>query len=121
FTENIGNLKLIDVGFEQRPALTPEQASDDIRNFGAIIIETLDKSGISDPQLRRIAERCGDADRRYRDISDLRMAVENRHGNKLYIIIIIFLAIMVAILAWLSSPYRPAAPDMKTIEISDKR
>lgn len=121
FTENIGNLKLIDVGFEQRPALTPEQASDDIRNYGTIILETLDKSGINDPQLRKVAERCVDADRRYRDINDLRMAVENRHGNRLYIIIIAFLAIMVALLAWLSSPYKPTAPDMRTIEISDKR
>lgn len=122
FTENIGNLKLIDVGFEQRPALTPEQASDDIRNFGVIVLETLNKSGINDPHLRRIAERCADADsrRRYRDTHDLRLAVENRHGNRLYIITIIFLVIMVAVLAWLSSPYKPTAPSMTEIENADK-
>jgi len=123
FTENIGNLKLIDVGFEQRPALTPEQASDDIRNFGVIILETLDKSGINDPHLRRIAERCADADshRRYRDTHDLRMAIDNRHSNRLYIIVIVFLVIMVAVLAWLSSPYKPAAPTMQEIENADKQ
>lgn len=122
FTENIGNLKLIDVGFEQKPALTPEQASDDIRNFGVIVLETLNKSGINDPHLRRIAERCADADsrRRYRDTHDLRMAVENRHGNRLYIIVIVFLVIMVAVLAWLSSPYKPATPSMAEIENADK-
>lgn len=122
FTENIGNLKLIDVGFEQRPALTPEQASDDIRNFGVIVLETLHKSGINDPQLHRIAEKCADADsrRRYRDTHELRMAVENRHGNRLYIITIVFLVIMIAVLAWLSSPYKPATPSLETIENADK-
>lgn len=109
FTENIGNLKLIDVGFEQRPALTPEQASDDIRNFGIIVLETLKKSGISDPQLQKIAERAADANanRRYRGIHELRMALDNRGNNRFYIVVIIFLIIMVAVLAWLSSPYRP--------------
>lgn len=121
FTENIGNLKLIDVGFEQRPALTPEQASDDIRNFGNIILETLNNSGINDPALRRVAERCADADsrRRYRDIHDLRLAIDNRHGNRLYIIIITFLIIMIGILAWLSSPYKPTIPEMQRIENAD--
>ncbi len=123
FTENIGNLKLIDVGFEQRPALTPEQASDDIRNFGIIVLETLNKSGINDPQLRKIAEKCADADRRhrYRDIHDLRLAIENRRSNHLYIAIIAFLTVMIAILIWLSSPYKPAIPEMQEIETSDQR
>ncbi len=122
FTENVGNLKMIDVGFEQRPALTPEQVSDDIRNFGAIVLVTLDKSGINDPQLRRIAERCIDTKSRrsFRNIHDLRLAVENRHSNRLYVIIIVFLVIMVALLAWLSSPYRPAVPAMEQIETSDR-
>lgn len=122
FTENIGNLKLIDVGFEQRPALTPEQASDDIHNFGIIILETLNRSGISDPQLRKIAERCADADsrRRFKDIHALKSALENRRENRLYILVISFLIVMVAVLAWLSSPYRPEAPTMEQIENADK-
>lgn len=112
FTENIGNLKLIDVGFEQQPALTPEQASDDIHSFGIIILETLNRSGINDAHLRRIAERAADADshRRFRDIHALKAAIENRRENRLYIIIIAFLLIMVGILAWLSSPYKPTLP-----------
>lgn len=121
FTENIGNLKLIDVGFDQKPALTPEQAVDDIRNFGNIILETLDQSGINDPQLRRIAEKATDVHsrRQYSNIHELRMALENRRSNRLYIIIIIFLVIMVAVLAWLSSPYKPATPTMQEIENAD--
>lgn len=122
FTENIGNLKLIDVGFEQRPALTPEQASDDIHNFGIIILETLNRSGINDPQLRHIAERCAEAEprRRFRDIQSLKAAIENRRENRLYILVIAFLIIMVTVLAWLSSSYRPDIPTMNLIENSDK-
>lgn len=122
FTENIGNLKLIDVGFEQRPALTPEQAADDIHNFGIIILETLNRSGISDPQLRHIAERCADADtrRRFKDIQALKSAINNRRDNRLYILIICFLTAMVAVLAWLSSPYSPEKPSMEQIENADK-
>ena len=112
FTENIGNLKLIDVGFEQRPSLTPAEAADDIRDYGRIILETLDRSGIHDPHLRHVAERCVDRNpsRRIRDVHHLRMALENRRSNRLYLIIIIFLIVMVALLAWLQSPYRPAFP-----------
>lgn len=123
FTENIGNLKLIDVGFEQQSALTPEQASDDIHNFGIIMLETLNRSGISNPQLRRIAERAADADsrRRFRDIQALKAAIENRRENRLYIIIIAFLLIMVGILAWLSSPYKPAIPESDTSAAIEKQ
>ncbi|MDE6703996.1 MAG: protein kinase [Muribaculaceae bacterium] len=123
FTENIGNLKLIDVGFEQRPALTPEQATDDIRNFGNIVLETLDKSGINEPMLRKVAERCADTDnrRRYHTIHDVRLALENRHSNRLYIAIIAFLIIMIGLLAWLSSPYKPAIPTMNEIENADTK
>ena len=112
FTENIGNLKLIDVGFEQRPALTPSQAGDDIVSYGRIILEVLKKTGYHDPQLESVANRCIDADsrRRYRDAHALRAALEGHRSNRLYIIIIAFLVVMVAILAWLSSPYAPAFP-----------
>ncbi len=104
FTENIGNLKLIDVGFEQRAALTPCDTADDIFNYGLVIKQVLDTTGIEDATLRRVAERCLDRDqrRRYRSIHDLRLALANRSSNRLYICIIAFLSIMVAILVWLS-------------------
>ena len=113
FTENIGNLKLIDVGFEQRPALTPVDTSQDIYNYGAVILEVLNATGYKDTTLRHVAERCTDPDprRRYRDVTQLHMALANKHQNRIYIIIIAFLAIMVAILALLSSPFAPKKPD----------
>ena len=42
FTENIGNLKLIDVGFDQKSHITPADASQDIYNYGKVLMEALD-------------------------------------------------------------------------------
>ena len=112
FTENIGNLKLIDVGFEQKPALTPHDTAEDIFNYGTIVLEALESSGVNDPVFRRVAERCIAADprRRFKDVDSLQLALDNRKSKYLYITIIIFLTIMVAVLAWFSSPYAPEPP-----------
>lgn len=109
FTENIGNLKLIDVGFDQKSALSPDATDEDIYNYGCIIKEVLERTGINDSTLRTVAERCTAKDRRrrYHDIQELKLALANRHSNRLYIITIAFLALMVIILVWLQSPYRP--------------
>ncbi len=110
FTENIGNLKLIDVGFEQRKALTPADTSDDIYNYGLVLKEVLDATEHEDPVLRKVAERSLDPDpsRRYRDTQQLRFALAGRRSNRLYLSIIIFLTIMVLLLLWLASPWGPA-------------
>jgi hypothetical protein len=109
FTENIGNLKLIDVGFDQKSALSSDATDEDIYNYGCILKEVLERTGNNDSTLRAVAERCTHHDkrRRYHDIQELKLALANRHSNRLYIITIAFLALMVIILAWLSSPYRP--------------
>ena len=62
FTENIGNLKLIDVGYEQRPRLSHQSVADDIYNYGLVLTEALDAAKSTDPVLRRVARRCSDAD-----------------------------------------------------------
>lgn len=105
FTENIGNLKLIDVGFDQREHLTAADASDDIYNFGKVLEEVLDALPERNSLLRKVAARCTDPDsrRRYRDIQELKLAIENRSSNRLYITIIVFLLVMVALLVWLNS------------------
>lgn len=103
FTENIGNLKLIDVGFEQREALSRADACDDIRAYGEVVLETLDASGIDDPALRAVAERCVRTDRRHiADVQELKLALAGAgRSNRLYIMIIAFLVVMVAVLGWL--------------------
>lgn len=103
FTENIGNLKLIDVGFDQLDHLSHADTWRDIRSFGEVLNETLDALPTRHPHLRKVAERCmsDDPSRRYRDIQDLKMAIANRSNNRLYIVIIVFLALMTALLGWL--------------------
>ena len=109
FTENIGNLKLIDVGFDQKEQLTPADAEEDIYSFGLVLTALLDALPDSPPYLRKIAEKCTAANPadRYHSIHALRMALAHRSDNKLYIAIIAFLAIMVAILIWFNSPWAP--------------
>lgn len=101
FTETGQNLKLIDVGFDQKSKLKPSLVSEDIYNYGMIVREALDKSGIQDPNLRSIANRCLDPNprKRYLSVESLRLAVEGRSSAKVYILVIGFLVIMLAILA----------------------
>jgi serine/threonine protein kinase len=103
FTENIRNLKVIDVGFDQRESLSPADASEDIRNFGLVLKEVLEATGDHSPRLHRVVERClaGPHGHPFRDVQDLRMALAGDSNNRLYIVIISFLAIMTIILSWL--------------------
>lgn len=109
FTENICNLKLIDVGFEQRPSLSHQSTSDDMYNYGQVLTQALDAADFDDPTLRRIARRCTDPDpkKRYRDLQQLHLALENRGYSRIYLIVIAFLVLMVLLLIWLKSPYAP--------------
>lgn len=110
FTEGIGNLKLIDVGFEQRPSLSHQSTADDIYNYGKVLEEALSASDNMDATLERVVRKCTDPDprRRFRDMQQVHLALENRRSSFIYIIIIAFLAVMVIILLWLQSPFAPA-------------
>jgi serine/threonine protein kinase len=103
FTENVGNLKLIDVGFDQYDHLTHDDTSRDIYDFGVVLNEVLSHLPEKNPQLQRVASRCVNPDprRRYHDIQDLKMALTNRSNQRLYFIIITFLVVMIALLGWL--------------------
>lgn len=109
FTENVGNLKLIDVGFEQRPSLSRRELSDDIYHYGLVLTEALDACDEDYPELRRVARRCTDSNpaARYRDLEQLHMALEGRSQKRFYLMIAIFLGIMFLLVAWLLSPWRP--------------
>lgn len=100
FTENIGNLKLIDVGFDQHESLTPAAAAEDIDNYGRILAEVLDHlPGTPEHnRLRRVARRCCNPARRYRDIQALRLALDGRDNTRLLWTTIIFLIIMIGLL-----------------------
>lgn len=112
FTDKVENLKLIDVGFDQHSSLTPAQAAEDIMAYGRVLNEALDAVPASTPgykRLRNIARHCDTTNpaMRYSDLSALHLAIENRHSQRLYVWIIAFLAVMVILLAWLSSPWAP--------------
>lgn len=114
FTENVGNLKLIDVGFEQRPNLTPRDASDDIAAYGRVLLEAIKACQEPvDPRLRRVAERCihnSGSRRPLRDIASLQLALRDRKFDRIYLVIIAFLIIMVVMLIWFNSAWRPTVP-----------
>lgn len=109
FTENIGNLKLIDVGFEQRPSLSRRDIADDIYNYGVCLSEALDAADCNDPVLRRVARRCCDPNpkRRYHDLEQLHLALGGRGLQRFYIVVVAFISIMLLLIAWLLSPWRP--------------
>lgn len=110
FTENIGNLKLIDVGFEQRPSLSHLSTADDIYNYGKVLREVLEVTNSTDATLRYVARKCTDPDpkRRFTSLQQVHLALENRKTRFIYLIIIAFLVVMVLLLLWLKSPYAPA-------------
>ncbi|MDE6783738.1 MAG: hypothetical protein K2J17_08465, partial [Paramuribaculum sp.] len=101
FTENIGNLKLIDVGFDQAQQLSPAAAAEDIQAFGRVLSESLAATPEPPAYLHRIADRCTSG-RPYASVHQLRMALARRSAPYLYIAIIAFLLLMFAILAWLT-------------------
>lgn len=111
FTENIENLKLIDVGFDQKEHLEPTDAAEDIYNYGLVLKEVLDSVDENYPNLRKIADRCTDSNpsHRYHDVQELHLALERRSGNYLYLLIISFLVLMVLFLTWMiiSEPAKP--------------
>ncbi|MDE6459810.1 MAG: protein kinase [Paramuribaculum sp.] len=111
FTENIGNLKLIDVGFDQKEHLSPADAEDDIMNFGKVLTAVLEEVPDAPAYLRRIAAKCTESNskKRYRSIHELRLDLAHRSNNTVYIAIIIFLIVMIGLLVWLTSYGVPQA------------
>ena len=99
FTENVGNLKLIDVGFDQKSRLSHQDTNDDLVNYGRIMQQVLERTGRHDPRLARVADRAAQGG--YRDVQGLRMALDGRSQQKFYVMVICFLVVLVAVLSWL--------------------
>lgn len=114
FTENVENLKLIDVGFDQRECLTPAETTDDIYSYGKVLDEVIRNAPAEsvDGVLKKVAEKCcqADARQRYGSIYKLRMALAHRNDKNVFLIILLFLLLMIAVLGWLSSKFAPVAP-----------
>lgn len=102
FTEYNENLKLVNVGYDQTGSLTEQDTRADIESYGKVLNEVLDRLPTSLPKLRRIARKCEDKDHGYRTVADLQLDMERRSSGQLYIFICIFIALMAALLVWLS-------------------
>ncbi len=117
FTENIGNLKLIDVGFDQKSRLSHGDTSRDIYDYGVTLTEALNACSDEFPQLRRVAKKCTNPDpaKRYRTAQDIHLAIENRQSHNLMIWLAAFLVAMIAIL-WITSHYHHKSDTQDTVE-----
>ncbi len=104
FTEYNENLKLINVGYDQREELSAQDTAEDIRQYGLVLGEVLDNLPTSLPKLRRVSRIASAADpiRRYRSIADMRLAIERRSSVLIYVCIIIFIALMTTLLCYLA-------------------
>lgn len=98
FTEKIRNLKLIDVGFDQKNVLSPADVQTDIHDFGLVLLQALDACPEEFPHLRAVAQRCI-GPKPYRSVQQLQLALHGGSTSRLYIVIITILTIMVAILS----------------------
>lgn len=102
FTEYNENLKLVNVGYDQTGSLSEQDTRADIQSYGRVINEVLDNLPASLPKLRKIARICEDPEHGYRTVADLQLAMERRSSAQLYVLICVFIALMAALLVWLS-------------------
>lgn len=102
FTEYNENLKLANVGYDQADTLSEQDTRVDIESYGKVINEVLDNLPASLSHLRKIAKKCEDPDSSYRTVADLQLAMERRSSSQLYVFLCVFIAVMAALLMWLS-------------------
>ena len=103
FTEFNENLKLINVGYDQRNELTPLDTMEDMFAYGTILNEVLDHTPERMPRLRRIARRCTAPDpiRRYRNFDDVRLSMQ-RGSSALFIVVVVSVIVFLGIIVcWL--------------------
>ena len=84
FTQDIGNLKLIDVGFDQRESLSRSDTDSDLRAYGEIMTEVLERTGRKDSHIASIARRA--AAGKFHDVPQLEMAIGGNSGLRLAIV-----------------------------------
>ena len=102
FTEYNENLKLTNVGFDQKDELSEQDTRADIESYGKIVNEVLDHLPANLPKLRKIAGRCVSEEHSYRTVADLQLDMERRSSSQLYIILCAFIVLMAFILIWLT-------------------
>ncbi|MBD5200931.1 MAG: protein kinase [Bacteroidales bacterium] len=102
FTEYNENLKLINVGYDQTDSLSEQDTQEDIESYGRVLLEVLDHLPAKLPRLRKVADKCVDPAHPFRSIPQVELAIEKRSANQIYVILCIFIAIMAALIIWLT-------------------
>ena len=102
FTEKGENIKLIDIGYDQSYALSEQDSADDIRAYGEILAKTLDSLPTDLPKLRKIADKCRMEKSPFRTFADIKLAIEKRSANQIYIFLCIVIIILVMLLIFLT-------------------
>ena len=103
FTEYQENLKLIDVGYDNSHSLSPQDTRKDIESYGKVLTEVLDHLPAQLPKLRRVANKCLDHEHGYKTITDVQLAIERRNSAQIYGFLCIIIALLAAILIWLTA------------------
>lgn len=101
FTEYNENLKLINVGYDQKQQLSEQDTREDIRSYGRVLDEVLDNLPASLPRLRRIARKCADDAHPYRGITEIQLDIEKRSASQIYMFLIAVIVVMMALLVFL--------------------
>lgn len=100
FTEYHENLKLLNVGYDHASSLSAQDTSTDLAAYGSILEEVLDHLPTKMPRLKKIARQAKEG--KYKSVADLQLAIERRSSAQIYIFISLFIAVLLAILAWMT-------------------
>ncbi len=98
FTEYNENLKLINVGYDHRDRLDPQDTKQDIIEYGRLLNEVLDKLPEQLPKLRRVAKRAADPEGTINNVHDLKLALIERSNTSTLWVVLGFIIMMLGVL-----------------------
>lgn len=94
FTEYNENLKLINVGYDQKSSLSEQDTRSDIESYGRILQEVLDNLPETLPRLRHIANKAVDKVHPYRSFMDLQLDMNKRSSIAMYLLLGVFIGVI---------------------------
>ncbi|MBD5275528.1 MAG: protein kinase [Bacteroides sp.] len=98
FTEYNENLKLINVGYDHRDRLEPQDTKQDIIDYGRLLNEVLDALPEQLPKLRRVAKKAADPEGPIDSVQELKLALSQRSRTSTIIMLLGFIIVMLGAL-----------------------